>query len=322
MSSDKAKKKKWKKVLRVLILVPVIIGIVLAAVYFYADNRKDIKAGYNLEIETGGALESKYLAGGELETKRFTAKTEAPMKKYTVYYPAEMESVDKTYPMILVMNGTGGKASKYEAQFDLYASWGFIVVGNEDPQCGTGETASITLDTVLSLGSDSVLYGKIDRENMGVIGYSQGGAGAINAVTRYDNGRLYKTIFTGSAAYALLSKNMGWEYDISRITIPYFMAAGTGTSDDSGKYGENEYAGVSPLFSQEDNYNGITADVFKVRGRIIGAEHGDMLKLSDGYMTAWMLYHLQGNEEAGTVFLGDDAEILHNTGWQDVEKSR
>ena len=155
-----------------------------------------------------------------------------------------------------------------------------------------------------------------------MIGYSQGGAGAINAVTRYDNGKLYKTIFTGSAAYALLSKNMGWEYNISRITIPYFMAASTGTSDDSGKYGENEYAGVSPLFSQEDNYNGITADVFKVRGRITGAEHGDMLKLSDGYMTAWMLYQLQGDEEASTVFLGDDAEILHNTGWQDVEKNR
>ncbi len=68
--------------------------------------------------------------------------------------------------------------------------------------------------------------------------------------------------------------------------------------------------------------NDITADVFKVRGRITGAEHGDMLKLSDGYMTTWMLYQLQGNEEAGTAFLGDNAEILHNTGWQDVEKSR
>ena len=47
-----------------------------------------------------------------------------------------------------------------------------------------------------------------------------------------------------------------------------------------------------------------------------------MLVLSDGYMTAWMLYQLQGNEEAGTVFIGDDAEILHNAGWQDVEKNK
>ncbi len=100
------------------------------------------------------------------------------------------------------------------------------------------------------------------------------------------------------------------------------MASGTGSSDDSGNYGENDYAGVAPLFSSEENYNGITADVFKVRGRIIGAEHGDMLRLSDGYMTAWMLYQLQGDEEAGTVFIGDSAEILNNQGWQDIEKNR
>ena len=62
--------------------------------------------------------------------------------------------------------------------------------------------------------------------------------------------------------------------------------------------------------------------MFKVRGRITGAEHGDMLVLSDGYMTAWMLYQLQGNEEAGSAFIGVDAEILHNEGWQDVEKNR
>jgi hypothetical protein len=46
-----------------------------------------------------------------------------------------------------------------------------------------------------------------------------------------------------------------------------------------------------------------------------------MLMRSDGYMTAWMLYQLTGDEEAGTVFLGENAEILHNANWQDVEKN-
>ena len=100
------------------------------------------------------------------------------------------------------------------------------------------------------------------------------------------------------------------------------MASGTGTSDDSGNYGENDYHGVAPLHGVKENYDGIAADVFKVRGRITGAEHGDMLVLSDGYMTAWMLYQLQGNEVAGSAFIGVDAEILHNEGWQDVEKNR
>ena len=63
-------------------------------------------------------------------------------------------------------------------------------------------------------------------------------------------------------------------------------------------------------------------DTTKIRARIKGAEHEDMLTLTDGYMTAWFLYHLQGDEEAGTVFFGGDAEILHNANWQDVQKNR
>ena len=39
-------------------------------------------------------------------------------------------------------------------------------------------------------------------------------------------------------------------------------------------------------------------------------------------MTAWMLWQLQGDEDAAKVFVGDDAEILTNALWQDIEKSR
>ena len=47
-----------------------------------------------------------------------------------------------------------------------------------------------------------------------------------------------------------------------------------------------------------------------------------MQKRTDGYMTAWMLWELQGDEEAAGAFVGEDAEILHNEKWQDVEKNR
>ena len=39
-------------------------------------------------------------------------------------------------------------------------------------------------------------------------------------------------------------------------------------------------------------------------------------------MTAWMLCHLYGDEEAAKAFVGDEAEILHNTNWQDIEKNK
>jgi hypothetical protein len=52
-------------------------------------------------------------------------------------------------------------------------------------------------------------------------------------------------IFTGSAAYPFLAHNMGWDYDVGKVTIPYFVTSGTGETD----------------------------DVEKVRARATGAEH-------------------------------------------------
>ena len=102
------------------------------------------------------------------------------------------------------------------------------------------------------------------------------------------------------------------------------MTAGTGNTDDSGGsiHDDKNLAGIAPLASLVENYDGITANVFKLRARVTGAEHQDMLHLTDGYMTAWMLYHLQGDEEAAGVFVGDNAEILTNNGWQDIEKNK
>ena len=73
---------------------------------------------------------------------------------------------------------------------------------------------------------------------------------------------------------------------------------------------------------KKTGYNSIGEDVQKVRARAVGAEHEQMLMRSDGYMTAWMLFLLSGDEEAGSVFVGENAEILHNANWQDVEKNR
>ena len=104
--------KLWKKILLILVIAAV-IGIL----YLYADNKPDIHKGYNEKIETGGMLEAKYLQFGSFETQKYTDKADKPIKKFTVYYPKELESTDHTYPMILVVNGTGGKATKYEPRF-------------------------------------------------------------------------------------------------------------------------------------------------------------------------------------------------------------
>ena len=319
-----------KKVVKVILILVMILLVLGVAAYYYiksmmpsGDGNNDITVGYYKNFQSDAPLEMKYSQLGDYETAYTEfSSTNSSIGKVRVWYPKELENGEKTWPMIMVVNASGTPAASYEPFFPRLASWGFIVVGNEDGQTGNGETASLTLDFMLNIPADSVLAGKIDYDNMGIIGYSQGGAGAICALSNYENGKNYKTIFTGSAAYPTLAKNMGWEYDTSKITVPYFMCAGTGKSDDSGTDPEKGFGGVSPLSALIENYNKVTDRVVKVRARAVGAEHEQMLARSDGYMTAWMLYQLTGNEEAETVFLGENAEILTNKNWQDVEKNR
>lgn len=319
--------KKFMKVILIVLGILLILGI---AVLFTVksmmpsgDGNNDIVEGYYRNFQSDAPLEMKYSQLGTYETSYTEYPSDnASVGKVRVWYPKDLENSGKAWPMIMVVNASGTPAASYEPFFPRLASWGFIVVGNEDGQTGTGETASITLDFMLNLPADSVLSGKIDYDSMGIIGYSQGGAGAICALTNYENGKRYKTIFTGSAAYPTLARNMGWEYDMSKVTVPCFMCAGTGKSDDSGVDPEKGFGGVSPLSALVENYNKVPDSVMKIRGRAVGAEHEQMLARSDGYMTAWMLYQLTGDEEAGSVFFGEDAEILRNANWQDVEKNR
>lgn len=266
-----------------------------------------------------GQLDMKYSKLGMYEVEMSSYNTDEG--NIYIWHPQITGIIAERWPVIMVVNASNTRHRNLMPFFRRLASWGFAVVGNDDPQTGTGNSASLTLDYVMSLPEDDELKRHLDFNRAGIVGYSQGGAGAINAVTRYPNGSVYKALFTGSAAYAELSRNMGWEYQAEKVAIPWLMVAGTGASDDSGNYGEGKFSGVCPLFSLKENFEAVSDSIHKCRGRIAGAEHGDILTLSDGYMTAWMLFHLYGDEEAGCVFKGDSAEILVNSRWQDVQKN-
>ena len=319
-----------KKLIKgILIAVAVIVGIVVVLLIVltiknHFDSLKPhLTDDYYTEFKSDYELEKKYAGVGSYEVANADYDAgDKKIGKYRVWYPKELESTQQEYPLIVITNASNVAAMNYEPYFQRLASWGFIVAGNEDRQAGSGESTSLTLDFVLKLNdkSDSVFYKKISQTNIGIIGFSQGGAGAIRAATEFENSNRYKTMFTGSAAYPFLAKNMGWEYDASKISIPYFMTAGTGSSDDSGVEDiDQKFGGVCPLEALKDIYSTMSQDVTKIRARATGAEHEDMLKRPDGYMTAWMCWQLQGDAEAAKAFVGDNAEIMQNINWQDKE---
>ena len=309
MSKEKPKKKRgWK----IVLLILAILAVALFGLYLYADNRKDIKEGYNLEIETGGALEAKYLAGGGLSVKKFTDNAEDPIKKYTVYYPEELETSDRTYPMILMVNGTGGKATKYEPQFELFASWGFIVVGNQDKGTGSGKTTITTLNYMLTQNEDpgSVFYHKIDTDNIGITGFSQGGAAVFNALTKFEEAKYFKSAAPLSPVQEAGSHTMtDYGYDITGVKCPVLLLAGT--------EGDFEVKTVIPPEEMFNMYDRLS--VPKAMARRIGMDHDHMMHSAGGYVIAWFRWQLMGDEEAAKAFVGETPELLSNALYQDQQ---
>lgn len=318
--------KKLFKVLGIIIGVIVVIVIALFVMGYINQHKPYIDDNYYESFETSSTIEAKYAVKGEYEVSEYSAKSnDKSVDKFRIWYPTKLEEENSEYPLVVITNASNTAALNIEPFFKKLASWGFIVAENEDRQAGSGESTSKTLNYLLELNNDvdSIFYQKIDEANIGSAGHSQGGAGALRAVTEFSNSNKYKTIFTGSAAYELLATNMGWGYDMSKVNISYFMTASTGNSDDNGGsiHDDSKLAGICPLTSLIENYDSMKNDVLKVRARFKNAEHEDILVKTDSYMTAWFLYQLKNDQEAKNVFIGENAEILNNSNWQDVAKN-
>ena len=139
---------------------------------------------------------------------------------------------------------------------------------------------------------------------------------------------MIKALYAASAtsSYHTAIYGDGWEYDISKVNIPVFLAAGTGAWDagtaaskDQVNDDKNGIAqGICPLWSLQENYSLLPETVDKVIARKTNVDHGDSHLQFDGYMTAWFMWQLQGDEEAAKAFIGENAELLSNPNWQDV----
>lgn len=298
------------KILKWILIVILVLALILVVIYFYADNKKILFKGFAEKIETGGELEKKYIQNGKYEISVKKVKADKPIKKYTIYYPTEMETKNKKYPMVLLVNGTGGKASKYEPLLEQLATWGFIVVGTQDKGTGTGETTIKSLNYMLSESEnkDSIFYNKIDVDNIGITGHSQGGAATMNAITKYEESKYFKAAVTLSpVSEKTAAQATNYLYDSSKVNCPIFILAGT-----NGKF---EIEIVIPFEEFTKMYDKITSP--KVQARRTNMTHDDMLYKAEGYVTAWFMWQLQGDAEASKVFIGDNPELLNNNMYQD-----
>lgn len=273
-------------------------------------------------------IETKYAALGSEKTAYVEiASADTAIKKFEIWYPKALETSSKRYPVVIYANGTWTPASTQPDFFDHLASWGFIVVCNEDPSTRTGASSQASLEKILALNNDakSLFHNKVDGQNIGMAGHSQGGVAAYNAVAAQPGGKCYKALYAASATSPYWGQEgvfgHEWSYDLRKVHIPTFMIAGTGFFD-SGTAKDihpKEGQGICPLWSLETNYNTLPAKVKKIYARKKNIDHGETLNEFDGYMTAWFRWLLCGDTEAAKAFAGKDGEIKGNSLYQDVK---
>ena len=276
-----------------------------------------ISSDYATEIVDAGKIEQYYRLPGTYGVKSQVISKKNPNYgnyTYKVWYPAVMEERDRTWPMVFLLNGTGGSCYNDEPLYEHLASWGFLVVGNTDSQTGLGYSASYDWELMKQLAAtpESIFYQKVDTKHIGIVGYSQGGAGAYHALERRE-GEIYKTMVTVSAVTKGISNKLhlkSWLYDTSQVKIPAFQVAGTGPLDRKL---------ISPLSEMKDNFANMKETPYGVMGRRKGADHLDIQEQADAYITAWLRWQLKGDPYAKRVFTGENPEILHNPKWENVE---
>ncbi|WP_037288128.1 alpha/beta hydrolase family protein [Saccharibacillus sacchari] len=316
-----------KTILKILLIIVIIIALLIAGLFAFSKYKN---AHYYKFTQTEQPIEKRYTEPGEEKVSFAEFKVDdAAVQKHEIWYPADLEKENALYPVVVIANGSGTPASGYPAFFEHLASWGFIVVGNEDNNSRTGASSEETLEFLLKLNEDgsSIFYGKVDTQNIGIGGHSQGGVGAINAVTSQPHGNKYKALYAVSPTSPYWGQESvfgtEWSYDLSKINIPTFLTAGTGSFDagTADNITLTEGQGITPLWALQANYAALPDSVEKMIARKKGIDHGDSYLAIDGYMTAWFMWHLQGNAEAAEAFKGSDAEIFHNSLYQDVESN-
>lgn len=301
-----------RKALKIIGIIVLILIVGISILLKFLGSRPVVPANYTQDTETGGPIEAKYMATGSHEVSTYEEPVLQGFSKYTIDYPTELETTDKKYPVIVVCNGSGTPISKYLSVPEHFASWGFIVIGTEEEYDWSGFSAEMCIRHLQKLNDNesigenkNIFYQKVDFDNVGIVGHSQGGVGVLNAITAQKHADIYKTAVSLSPTNKELAHNLEWDYDAALVDTPILLIAGAGGEDDWVITGEQ----LQSIYSDIDRN--------KVMLRRKDTPHNETLYTANGYVTAWFIWHLQDDDEAAKAFAGDNAEIYMNGLYQD-----
>lgn len=307
-----------KIVIKIIIGIFAVIGLLCILLFGCssllknASNSLNAPENYQETVETGGGLEQKYMKNGAYGVSVYEEAALQGFSKYIIYYPEQLTQEHDTYPVIVLCNGTGVPLSKYTSVAKHFASWGFIVIGTEEEFDWNGFAAEMCVRHLYLLNEcntindvENIFYQKIDMENMGIAGHSQGGVGVINAITTQQSKDIFKAAVAISPTNKELAHGLQWDYDATKINTPIMLLSGAGGGDDWVVTGEQ----LEDIFADIDSN--------KIMLRRKDTPHGEMLYSANSYITAWFMWQLRHDEDAAKAFTGETPELTHNPLYQD-----
>ncbi len=221
---------------------------------------------------------------------------------FTLFYP-EGGDEDERFPLLTWGNGTFTSPTFYESLINHVVSYGFIVIASNSADVGSGEEMLQAVEWALAQDEDSEspIYGKLDREQIGALGHSQGGSGTVMV----GQDERIKAI---AALSGVPLQNT--EEEVAKIQCPTFYTTTTGDAATPESVQAAYDATLTPAVfgvtngGDHDEY----ADVDDDPGGILAFAG---LTSNDGKRTraaiaAWFDWQLKGKGELSALFLGED----------------
>jgi Chlorophyllase enzyme len=215
----------------------------------------------------------------------------ADLGLYTIFRPACMKDGEK-YPVITWGNGTCGQTGGYASQLAVLASHGFVVIASNSRFTDAGNKEMLrALDYAKALNEDkdSIYYQRLDLDNIGAMGHSQGASATANAAV---DPRIKAVILWngGASSQDKPFLAVSGERDITSFT-PMQMRDAVAKATQPGAF----------LFYHQ---------VLQTGGNITG--HLTLMEQPERVIeptVAWWKYWLKGDKDAKKLFDGEDCGL-------------
>lgn len=216
---------------------------------------------------------------------------------YTIFRPACMKD-GETYPVITWANGTCGLTHGYAMLLGTLASHGFVVVASNSTWTNTAPTNQVqlrALDYAAALNGDanSPLYNRLNLNQIGAMGHSQGAA----ATSVADNDPRVKSAIFWNAGTSNEKPflNVSGDRDIGGAITPSSMAAGVNAATQPGAW----------VYHHQVLQTGGTAT-----GHLVLMMQPE--RVTD-MTVAWWKWQLKGDQQAKGMFVGANCGLCNRS---------